>query len=92
MKKRTKIIIRVVGIILIGVSIFMGYKSLDQIFNGLDFGTIVIFIIGCYLVLGTENSLSSWNIFSNDDNYEEEDDYEDYEEFEGEDWTTPDDF
>lgn len=76
----------------------MGYKSLqDQIFNGLDFGTIVIFIIGCYLVLGTENSLSSWNIFSNDDNYdeydyEEEDDYEDYEEFEGEDWTTPDDF
>lgn len=68
MKKRTKIIIKVIGLITIGLSFIAGYYPLKQnIINGLDFVTILLFVIGVYLTLATEQSLKSWLFFIDND-------------------------
>ena len=61
MKKRTRVIVRVIGGILFILSLIAGYFSLkDTVFNGLDLATIFLFVGGTYLMVASPESLRSW--------------------------------
>lgn len=83
MKKRTRTIVRIIGVLLLISAIICAIKGYnDGVFNGLDFAVIFFGLLGVYFVFGSEESLASWNLKklyneASDEDFEEEDaDYE----------------
>jgi len=63
MKKRTKVVIRVIGAILIILALIMGFFSFkDAVINGLEVGTVGFGLIGTYMLLASEARLLKWRI------------------------------
>ena len=81
MKKRTRVIIRIIGVACLITAMICAIKgSQDGIFNGLDFAVIFFGIGGLYLTFGSEKSLESWrlkNVFDDLDDPEDLDDLDD---------------
>lgn len=63
MKTVTRIIVRVIGVILLIIATICAIKGFrDGIFNGVDFAVAFFGIVGAYLTFGSEENISSWKI------------------------------